>query len=85
LKILVIVRDPIVRLVSDVVHFNAQFKKRADFKEQNVDNVVLGKSKNLPYYPDHDLTVREAVYQLSNYSMVWEQLTAVYPEVIADS
>ena len=42
-----------VRVVSDIVHFNNQFKDRDDFKKQDINDVVLGKSEILPYYPDH--------------------------------
>jgi len=79
-KILLIVKNPIVRVVSDIVHFNDQFKDRNDFKKQDVNDVIMGRSKDMPYYPNLDITIREAVFLLSNYSLVWEQLTAVYPE-----
>lgn len=89
----------LVRLVSDVVHFNSHSR----YKYKNIDDLVLGKGAELRrrYYGSigkynrkilvqlrwsdpslcADISVRDVVYQLSNYSLIWEQLTAVYPRV----
>ena len=86
----------IVRLVSDVVHFNSHSR----YKYKNIDDLVLGKADERRYYGSigkfrktfyllrlsipsfcADISVRDVVYQLSNYSLIWEQLTAVYPRV----
>ena len=41
-----IVRDPIKRYVSDIVHYNARNTK----KYENIDGIVKGKVKTPPYY-----------------------------------
>jgi len=79
-KMLMIVKDPIVRLVSDIVHYNSQLTKYPKMQYNNVDDVVLGNIETRKYYPGQKLTVRQAVYHLSNYSRIWKELTTVYPE-----
>ena len=68
-----------VRFVSDVVHMNINAKH----KYQNIDDVVLGKedlrNEHVQYHPSHNVSVREAVFHLSNYSLIWEEVTSVYP------
>lgn len=70
-----------VRFVSDVVHMNINAKH----KYQNIDDVVLGKedlrNEHVQYHPSHNVSVREAVFHLSNYSLIWEEVTSVYPRV----
>ena len=70
-----------VRFVSDVVHMNINAKH----KYQNIDDVVLGKedlrNEHVQYHPSHNVSVREAVFHLSNYSLIWEEVTSVYPKV----
>ena len=70
-----------VRFVSDVVHMNINAKP----KYKNIDDVVLGKedvrNEHVQYHPSHNVSVRQAVLQLSNYSLIWEEVTSVYPRV----
>ena len=48
-KILCIVRDPIVRLVSDVVHYNSNNDEEKHYHD--IDSLILNKTLTRPYYP----------------------------------
>jgi len=64
--------------VSDVVHFNSYTK----LKIKNIDDLVMGKvGQTRRYYGGIDISVRDVVFHLGNYSLVWDQLISVYPRV----
>merc|ERR1711874_20820 len=76
-KMLLIVRGPIVRLVSDILQYNLRHGANI-----NVNDIVLNtKHQRQPYYGFRkDLTIREALMLLSNFSNIWDTFTAIYPK-----
>ena len=49
-KILMIVRDPIHRYVSDILQYNVKNPEQA---YDNIDDIVQGNVQTRPYYPAH--------------------------------
>ena len=59
---LMIVKDPIVRLVSDIVHYNAQYaQKYPKMIYNNIDDVVLGNIETRKYYPGQSMYLRRKI------------------------
>merc|ERR1712032_806630 len=82
-KVILIVRDPIVRLVSDIVHYNTTLQKSRQ-NVYDIDQLIMGNDPDggRPYYAHLNIStsLRDSVFLLSNYSHLWTQLTTVYPK-----
>jgi len=73
LKMFLIVKDPITRIVSDIVH-HYSIKTYKNFNQTyDINDIILGKNHA-------DFQLRKKGFHLSNYSRIWQQLTTVYPE-----
>merc|ERR1719270_2403509 len=68
LKMLLIVKDPIKRVVSDIVHHYSIKTYKNYGQPYNVNDIIL------------DFELRDKVFHLSNYSRIWSWLTTVFEE-----
>merc|ERR1712032_681708 len=82
-KVIFIVRNPIVRLVSDIVHYNSTLKHKSFYRPVlDIDQLIMGRDPDgdRPYDAHLGLStsLHDSVFLLSNYSNLWLQLTTVY-------
>ena len=95
-KMIMLVRDPIHRYVSDLVHFNNKEKKKGRETFSDFDAIISGKVNPGRYFDYNGKTIvilrnnltsclERSVHQicmdLSDYATMYEQLHSFYPKV----
>ena len=77
-KVLLIVKNPIDRVVSDILHeYSAAQHKEETMPE--VDDIILGRAGKIVQRGISGLSLSEMVFYLSNYSLIHQMVEEVFP------
>ena len=78
MKVLLIVKNPIDRVVSDILHeYSAAQHKEETMPE--VDDIILGRAGKIVQRGISGLSLSEMVFYLSNYSLIHQMVEEVFP------
>ena len=77
-KVLLIVKNPIDRVVSDILHeYSAAQHKDETMPE--VDDIIMGRAGQIQQKGVSGLSLNEMVFYLSNYTVIYEMVSQVFP------
>lgn len=79
-KMIMLVRDPIHRYVSDLVHFNNKEKKKGRETFSDFDAIISVKVNPGRYFDYNERSVHQICMDLSDYATMYEQLHSFYPK-----
>ena len=77
IKVLLIVKNPIDRVVSDILHEYSVAQHR-DEVMPDLDDLIMGRAGQIEHSGISGLSLNEMVFYLSNYTLIYQMISSVF-------